>query len=138
MAVTRRLLLASGAALLASPALAQAWPIRLILPFAPGGAIDALSRLLAERMGAEFGQRVVADPRPGANSVVGAEATVRAAPDGYTFMITTNSASTNSPHPIPNLPYVPLRSFDPITLLSWGSVVFHGPGGSPRGRARAR
>lgn len=134
MAATRRLLLASASALLAAPALAQAWPnrpIRLILPFAPGGAIDALSRLLADRMGAEFGQQVLVDPRPGANTVVGAEATARAAPDGYTFMITTNSTHTNNPHLIPNLPYDPLRSFEPITLLSWGSVVYLGPGDAP-------
>lgn len=82
-------------------------------------------------MGAEFGQQVVVDPRPGANTVVGAEATARAAPDGYTFMVTTNSTFTNNPHLIPNLPYDPLRSFDPITLLSWGSVVFLGPGDAP-------
>lgn len=134
MAVTRRMLLASGPAMLAAPAFAQPWPsrpIRLILPFAPGGAIDALARLLAERMAAEFGQQVVVDPRPGANTVVGAEATARAAPDGYTFMITTNSTHTNNPHLVPNLPYDPLRSFDPITLLSWGSVVFLGPGDAP-------
>jgi tripartite-type tricarboxylate transporter receptor subunit TctC len=136
MPATRRLLLASGGALLAFPALAQSWPnrpIRLILPFNPGGAIDALSRLLAERMAAELGQQVVVDPRPGANTVVGAEATARAAPDGYTFMITTNSTHTNNPHLIPNLPYDPLRSFDPITLLSWGSVVYLGPGDAPYG-----
>ncbi|MFN6953660.1 MAG: Bug family tripartite tricarboxylate transporter substrate binding protein [Acetobacteraceae bacterium] len=134
MAATRRMLLASGPALLAAPAFAQTWPsrpIRLILPFAPGGAIDALARLLAERMAAEFGQQVLVDPRPGANTVVGAEATARAAPDGYTFMITTNSTHTNNPHLVPNLPYDPLRSFDPITLLSWGSVVFLGPGDAP-------
>jgi tripartite-type tricarboxylate transporter receptor subunit TctC len=134
MRITRRGLLASGSLAFAAPALAQAWPsrpIRLILPFAPGGAIDALSRLLAERIGAEFGQPVVVDARPGANTVVGAEATARAAPDGYTFMITTNSTHTNNPHLVPNLPYDPLRSFDPITLLSWGSVVFLAPGDAP-------
>jgi tripartite-type tricarboxylate transporter receptor subunit TctC len=134
MAVSRRLLVASVPVLSVAPALAQAWPnrpIRLVLPFAPGGAIDALARVLAERMSAEFGQQVVVDPRPGANTVVGAEATARAAPDGHTFMLTTNSTFTNNPHLIPNLPYDPLRSFDPITLLSWGSVVFLGPGDAP-------
>lgn len=134
MRITRRGLLASGSLAVAAPALAQAWPsrpIRLVLPFAPGGAIDALSRLLAERMAAELGQPVVVEPRPGANTVVGAEATARAAPDGYTFMLTTNSTHTNNPHLVPNLPYDPLRSFDPITLLSWGSVVFLAPGDAP-------
>jgi tripartite-type tricarboxylate transporter receptor subunit TctC len=136
MVTSRRLLLASAPALVAAPALAQLWPsrpLRLILPFAPGGAIDALARLLAERMSVELGQPVVVDPRPGANTVVGAEATARAAPDGYTFMLTTNSTHTNNPHMVPNLPYDPLQSFDPITLLSWGSVVFLGPAEAPYG-----
>ncbi|MCS6930753.1 MAG: tripartite tricarboxylate transporter substrate binding protein [Acetobacteraceae bacterium] len=134
MPLSRRGLLAGLSPLLAAPALAQGWPnrpIRLILPFAPGGAIDALARLLAERMSADLGQQVVVDPRPGANTVVGAEAAARAAPDGYTFMITTNSTHTNNPHLVPNLPYDPLRSFDPITLLSWGSVVFLAPAEAP-------
>lgn len=134
MLPSRRGLLAGLLLLPAAPAPAQPWPnrpIRLIVPFAPGGAIDALARLLAERMSAEFGQQVVVDLRPGANTVVGAEAAARAAPDGYTFIITTNSTFTNNPHLIPNLPYDPLRSFDPITLLSWGSVVFLAPADAP-------
>lgn len=133
MALPRRALLA-GAAVVPAAALAQTWPdrpIRLILPFSPGGAIDALARLLAERMSADLGQQVVVDPRPGANTIVGAEAAARAAPDGYSFLLTTNSTHTNNPHMVSNLPYDPLGSFDPVTLLSWGSVVFLGPAEAP-------
>ncbi len=73
MGLPRRALLA-GAAAVPAAARAQPWPsrpIRLILPFSPGGAIDALARLLAERMSADLGQQVVVDPRPGANTIVG-------------------------------------------------------------------
>jgi tripartite-type tricarboxylate transporter receptor subunit TctC len=133
MGLPRRALLA-GAAAVPAAARAQPWPsrpIRLILPFSPGGAIDALARLLAERMSADLGQQVVVDPRPGANTIVGAEAAARAAPDGHSILLTTNSTHTNNPHIVPNLPYDPLGSFDPITLLSWGSVVFLGPREAP-------
>lgn len=140
-----------GAAL-AAPGLAHAQgfptrPLRLVSPFNPGGAIDVLNRLLAERLGADLGQPVVVEARPGANTVVGAEAVARAAPDGHTFMVTTNSTHTNNPALMPNLPYDPVRDFSPITLLSMGTIVLCAPRAAPfddmRGflawaRARAR
>lgn len=132
MRATRRAVLAAG--LLPFAARAQSFPsrpLRLISPFNPGGAVDVLNRLLAERMSADLGQPVVVDTRPGANTVVGAEVVARAAPDGHTFMITTNSTHTNVVHLVRDLPFDPLRSFAPITLLSWGSVLLLGPAAAP-------
>jgi tripartite-type tricarboxylate transporter receptor subunit TctC len=103
-------------------------PIRLISPFSPGGATDILSRLLAERMSINLGQPVVVEARPGANTIIGAEATARSAPDGYSFMITTNSTHTNNPFLYRSLPYDPLRSFAPIMLISIGSVLLTASG----------
>lgn len=128
----RRALLASS--MLCLPALAQGFPgrpLRLVSPFNPGGAVDVLNRLLAERMSADLGQPVVVETRPGANTVVGAAEVARAAPDGHTFMITTNSTHTNNPHLMRDMPFDVARAFAPITLLSWGSVLLLGPAAAP-------
>lgn len=132
MRTTRRAALAGS--LLPFTAWAQSFParpLRLVSPFNPGGAVDVLNRLLAERMASDLGQPVVVDTRPGANTVVGAEVVARAAPDGHTFMITTNSTHTNVVHLMRDLPYDPLRSFAPVTLLSWGSVLLLAPRAAP-------
>lgn len=127
------------AATLAGPALAQGgWrperPLRLISPFNPGGAIDVLNRLLAEQLSATLGQPVVVEAKPGANTILGAEAVAKAAPDGHTFMITTNSTHTNNPVLYRDLPYDAERSFAPITLLSLGTVLMIAPAGQGQGR----
>ena len=90
-----------------------------------------LSRLLAERMSHFLGQPVVVEARPGANTVVGAEVVARATPDGYVFLVTTNSTHTTNPAMMPNLPYDGARSFAPITLLSMGSIVLSAPAAAP-------
>jgi tripartite-type tricarboxylate transporter receptor subunit TctC len=117
-------------ALLPLPALAQTFPerpLRLVSPFNPGGAIDVLNRMLAERMQATLGQPVVVEARPGANTILGAEMVAKAPPDGLTFMVTTNSTHTNNPALYATLPYNP-ADFAPITLLSFGTVLLIGPG----------
>jgi hypothetical protein len=73
---------------------------------------------------------VVVEARPGANTILGAEAVAKAAPDGLTFMITTNSTHTNNPSLYPDLPYDPRRSFAPVTLLSLGTVLMISPVGA--------
>ncbi|HYF06350.1 MAG TPA: tripartite tricarboxylate transporter substrate binding protein [Acetobacteraceae bacterium] len=106
-------------------------PIRLISPFAPGGAIDVLNRLIAEQLAARLGQPVVVDARPGANTIVGAEALARSAPDGHTIMITTSSTMLNNPALFRDLPYDPARDFSPISLLSMGTVLLAAPSRLP-------
>ncbi|HEY4254088.1 MAG TPA: tripartite tricarboxylate transporter substrate-binding protein [Roseomonas sp.] len=97
----RRALLAGfAAAPLARPALAQpAWPnrpIRIIVPFPPGGSNDVVARPLAERLQAKLGQAVVIDNRAGAGGVLGSTTVSQAAPDGYTLMVTSSSFATSS------------------------------------------
>lgn len=107
-------------------------PIRLITPFNPGGAIDIYCRLLAEPLGRRLGQNIVVEGIAGANTIVGTQALVRAAPDGHTFMITTMSTTVNNKILYSKtLPYDPDRDLAPVTQLSYGTVLFVGPASAP-------
>jgi tripartite-type tricarboxylate transporter receptor subunit TctC len=113
-------------------------PIRLITPFNPGGAIDVYSRLIAEPLGKRLGQNVVVEAIAGANTIVGTQALVRAAPDGYTFMITTMSTAVNNKILFSKtLPYDPDRDLAPITQLSYGTVLLVAPAKAPYSDARS-
>ena len=106
-------------------------PVKLISPFNPGGAIDVLNRVLAEKLAARIGQPVVVEAVPGANTIKGAEALAHASADGYAFMITTMSTTVNNVVLYPKLPYEPARDFAPITQLSLGSVLLVAPADAP-------
>ena len=107
-------------------------PVRIITPFNPGGAIDIYSRLIAEPLSRRLGQNVIVEAIAGANTIVGTQAAVRAAPDGYTFMITTMSTTVNNRILYAkSLPYDPDKDLAPITQLSYGTVLFLGPGNAP-------
>jgi len=107
-------------------------PVRLITPFNPGGAIDIYSRLLAEPLGKRLGQNVVVEAIAGANTIVGTQAVVRAAADGYTFMVTTMSTVVNNRILFAkSLPYDPDKDLSPITQLSYGTVLLVGPANAP-------
>lgn len=107
-------------------------PVRLITPFNPGGAIDIYSRLIAEPLGKRLGQNVYVEAIAGANTIVGTQALVRAAPDGHTFMITTMSTAVNNKILFAkSLPYDPDKDLAPITQLSYGTVLLVGPGKAP-------
>src|SRR5207244_6854485 len=92
-------------------------PLRLILPFPPGGGTDILGRLLAERLAANLGQPVVTENRGGAGGNVGAEAAARAAPDGYTIVLVAPSLAI-SPTLYSKLNYDPVKDFAPIALVA--------------------
>jgi tripartite-type tricarboxylate transporter receptor subunit TctC len=131
-----RILAALVAAFACGTAAAQAdypsKPLRLITPFGPGGAIDIYSRLIAEPLSRRLGQNIVVEPIAGANTIVGAQAAARATPDGHTFMITTMSTTVNNRILYAkSLPYDPEKDFAPITQLSYGTVLFVGPGNAP-------
>lgn len=114
----RRGVLAAGAALLAAPARAQAWParpIRIVVPFSAGGGYDVTARLLAEPLSRELGQSVVVDNRTGGGGALGLEAVWRAPPDGYTLALTGAAVITAGPH-LRKPPYEPL-DFAHITRL---------------------
>jgi tripartite-type tricarboxylate transporter receptor subunit TctC len=90
-------------------------PIRLIVPFAPGGGTDATARLVGQPLSERFGQPVVIDNRPGAGTMLGTELTARSAPDGYTIMIASASHAIN-PTLYSKVNYDPLRDFRAITM----------------------
>jgi tripartite-type tricarboxylate transporter receptor subunit TctC len=106
-------------------------PVRLITPFNPGGAIDIYSRTIADPLGRRLGQNIIVEAIAGANTISGTQQVVRARPDGYTFMITTMSTTVNNRFLIANLSYDPDRDLAPITQLSYGTVLFSGPGNAP-------
>lgn len=120
--IARRPLLAGMAALgLTRPALAQSGaaqrPITIVVPFAPGGSTDIVSRLLAERMTTLLGQPVQVENRAGANTIIGAEFVARARPDGHTLLMAAGTTLTINPVIVPNLPYK-LEDFAPVMLAT--------------------
>ena len=140
MPLSRRTLLGSLAGGLSLPgsvavfAADPPWPartVKLVSPFNPGGAIDVLNRLIAEKLAARLGQQVIVEAIPGANTIKGADAVAKAAPDGYTFMITTMSTHVNNRVLFDKLPFDPLKDFSPITQVSLGSVLLTAPGNAP-------
>lgn len=107
-------------------------PVRLITPFSPGGAIDLYSRLIAEPLSRRLGQNVVVEAIAGANTIVGTQAFIRSAPDGYTFMVTTMSTTVNNRILFAkSLPYDPDKDLAPITQLSYGTVLLVGSAKAP-------
>jgi tripartite-type tricarboxylate transporter receptor subunit TctC len=97
--------------------------IQIIVPYTPGGTVDILARALGARLTAAWGQPVVVLNRPGAGGSVGAEAAAKAAPDGYTLFLSTNSPLTTNLALYPSLGYEPLRDFEPIILAGENSLV---------------
>ena len=92
-------------------------PLRLIVPFPPGGGTDTLARALADRLREGLGQSVIVDNRGGANGTIGAAAAARAAPDGHTLLMVPSGFAANGSI-YRNLPYDTVRDFTPVTLLA--------------------
>ena len=132
MTQRRDFLLASGALLCGAQ---YAWagtypdkPIKLIVPFSPGGSTDMVARLLAERMSVLIGQQVIIENRAGAGGSIGIAAVAKAAPDGYTIGMATVSTHGANPAVYAKLPYDPIKDFQPITnVMSVPSVFVVGP-----------
>jgi tripartite-type tricarboxylate transporter receptor subunit TctC len=113
----------AGAALatLAFNAAAQTYPnrpIRLVIPYPPGGATDIIGRAVAGKMTELLGQSMLADNRPGANTIIGAEIVAKSTPDGYSVLFATLSTLGINPATYSKLPYHPIRDFAPIVKLS--------------------
>ena len=96
-------------------------PIRLIVPFPPGGSNDVVGRLIAKQLGEKLGQQVFVDNRGGAGSMIGTEALSKAAPDGYTLGIASIAFAVNPA--LHKLPYDPFKSFEPVSILATGPNV---------------
>src|SRR6266851_9265160 len=104
-------------------------PVRLIVPFPPGGSTDILSRALAQKLSEGLAQPVVIDNRPGAGGSIGSEAAAKAAPDGYTLVMGQLGPLAVSPAIYKNLPYDPVKSFAPVSLMA----MVERAGGEPAG-----
>jgi len=105
----------------ASAALAQnypARPIRVIAPFPPGGGTDLFARTIAQKLSAAWGQQVVVDNRSGAGGMIGSEMVAKAAPDGYTLLITSSSSHVISPHLSRKPPYDALNDFVAVIMIA--------------------
>lgn len=114
-----------------APAWSPTRPIRMVVPYPPGGTTDALARPLAARLTEVFGQPVSVDNRGGASGVIGADIVARAPPDGLTLLMTTQQTQTANGLLIRNLPHDVERSFTGITLVADSPIVLVVPGSSP-------
>jgi tripartite-type tricarboxylate transporter receptor subunit TctC len=111
--------LAMAAHLIASAQEYPARPVRIVVPYAAGGGVDAAARIVAQHLSTSLGQNFVVDPKPGGGTVIGAELVARAAPDGYTLLLA--GGSTMSLLPLTHatkLPFEPLADFEPVGMVS--------------------
>jgi len=134
--VTRRrmaALLGTGGLLGAASAKAQAYPakpVRIIVPFAPGGGSDVLARVAGQKLSPRWGQTIVVDNRPGAGGILGTGLVAKSAPDGYTLLISDSSAITMNPWLYRKLPYA-AKDLTPVIHLATFSLVIMVPPTSP-------
>jgi tripartite-type tricarboxylate transporter receptor subunit TctC len=124
----RQAVLGLGAAAMTSSGAvrAQTWPSRpftLVLPFVAGSGTDTMARLISERLSAKFGQPAIVDNKAGANGSIAASAVARAAPDGHTLFVTTNTTHAANPSLLRNLPYDPVKDFAPVALMGLAPFV---------------
>ena len=99
---------------------AQTWParpVRIVVAYPPGGGIDVMARQIGERLTRAWGQPVVVENKPGANTIVAADAVAKSAPDGYTVLMTTDATFSINPHLYRKLPFDTQRDFIPVTML---------------------
>lgn len=116
----RMILTLASALLVCLPAFAQEYPakpVRIVVPYPPGGGVDILGRPIADRLGRAWGTPVVIENKAGAGTLIGAEFVARAAADGYTLLLTSDTTITSNPHVYVKLPYDPIKDFAPITRL---------------------
>jgi tripartite-type tricarboxylate transporter receptor subunit TctC len=113
---------------------ADAWPdkpLRLIVPFPPGGAADTIGRLLALKLGERLGQSVVVENKAGGGTIIAAQAAAQAAPDGYTLSLATSGQLAINPALHPKLGYDPVKSFVPVALVASTAYVISVNADSP-------
>jgi len=131
-ALWRFLFLFVLAAGVVSPALAFPTKIvTLVVPFPPGGVVDIVGRLLADKLGTQLGAKVIVENRPGAGGTLGAAFVARAEPDGYTLLVGGAATHVFSPLIFPDVPYDPVKSFAPVIQLTSGPLVLVVPQNSP-------
>ena len=92
--------------------------IRIVVPFPAGGPSDIVARVIGQKMSEDWGQPVVIENRPGGNTIIGAQAVAKAAPDGYTLLMAIDSTLVMNQYLYKSLPYDPINDFAPITLTA--------------------
>src|SRR5205085_2870457 len=115
-----RLRLAFLLACFALGAHAQSWPgkpVRIVVAYPPGGGIDVMARQLAEKLTGMWGQPVIVENKPGANTILATETVAKSAPDGYTVLLTTDATFSINPHLYAKLPFDTQKDFIPVTML---------------------
>ena len=115
-----RCLLALALACFAATAQAQGWPtkpVRIVVAYPPGGGIDVMARQIAEKLSAAWGQPVVVENKPGANTIIATDAVAKSAADGTTILMTTDATFSINPHLYKKLPYDAQKDFQPVTML---------------------
>jgi tripartite-type tricarboxylate transporter receptor subunit TctC len=115
-----KLVLAAGLAAASLSTLAQAWParpVRVIIPFPPGGTLDTVGRQLAQKLGDQLGQPFVVENRPGGNGTIGADVVARAPADGYALLFNA-STFVSAPMTMKSTPYSVVKDFQPIALVA--------------------
>jgi tripartite-type tricarboxylate transporter receptor subunit TctC len=113
-------------AVAAQTSFAQTWPtkpLRIVVPFSPGGFADNAARTISERLGARLGQSVVVDNRPGASGNIGTAQVARSAPDGYTLLLAYDGTMVINPHLFASPGFDTLRDFAPVTKLGDGGII---------------
>ena len=98
-------------------------PIRIVVPFPPGGVADNSARVVADSLGARLGQQVLVENRPGASGNIGTQAVAQAAPDGYTLLLGFDGTMVINPHVFPKIPFDTLKDFAPVTKLGDATLI---------------
>lgn len=127
------LALGMGLSLLALSVQAQSFPnkpVRLVIPFAPGGSTDANARIIQDKLSTLWGQPVVIDTKPGANTIIGTDLVAKSPADGYTLLLTSTAYVVN-PSMYQKLPYDPVNDFMPVTMVSVSPFALVTPVASP-------
>ncbi len=115
-------------ALIATPALTQPYPnrpVRIVVPFPAGGGVDTMARIVGQRLSERIGQPVLVEHRPGAGGTLGADAVAKAAPDGYTVLLTVNALAISASL-YKTLPFDPLKAFNPVVQVAANPFVLVG------------
>src|SRR5205814_2316279 len=110
-------ILAAALVAFAAAATAQTKAVRIVVAYPPGGGIDVMARQVAEKLTGMWGQPVVVENKPGANTILAADTVAKSAPDGNTVLFTTDATFSINPHLYAKLPYEAERDFIPVTML---------------------